>query len=67
MKFRFLFNPPSDDKHSEMLDHEAPTPESAQNRAQALIEMASGDYKSITIFAESGGRWRSMAICTKFL
>lgn len=65
MKFRFLFS--KSEGLAEMLDHEAATPEIAQNRAQLLIDMANQDYKTLTIYAEKQGKWMPIAILCKYL
>lgn len=68
MKFRLLFNPANDAKTAQMLDSEAPTPESMNLRAQYLLDMLDRDYSTCTIFAEKApGKWEAIDIKCRFL
>lgn len=68
MKFRLLFNPANDAKNAQMLDSEAPTPESMNLRAQCLLDMLDRDYSTCTIFAEKApGKWEPIDIKCRFL
>lgn len=68
MKFRLLFNPANDAKAAQMIDSEAPTPESMNLRAQCLLDMLDRDYSTCTIFAEkASGKWEPIAIKCRFL
>lgn len=68
MKFRLLFNPANDAKCAQMIDSEAPTPESMNLRAQFLLDMLDRDYSTCTIFAEQApGKWEPIAIKCRFL
>lgn len=65
--YRLLFNPAGDELHSEMIDSQAPTPEAMERRAEALLSMLDARYKSCTIFAQDGQKWRAIAIKSRFL
>lgn len=68
MKFRLLFNPANDAKAAQMIDSEAPSPESMNQRAQFLLDMLDRDYSTCTIFAEKApGKWDPIAIKCRFL
>lgn len=68
MKFRLLFTPSVDTKTAQMIDSEAPSPESMSKRAQCLLDLLDRDFTSCTIFAEGeGGKWAPIAIKCKFL
>ena len=67
-KFRLLFTPGVDTKSMQMIDSEAPSPESMKQRAQMLLDLLDKDYTTCTIFAQGeGGRWAPIAIKSKFL
>lgn len=67
-KFRLLFTPAVDTKSMQMIDSEAPSPESMKQRAQMLLDLLDKDYTTCTIFAQGeGGRWAPIAIKSKFL
>lgn len=65
--YRLLFNPAAEDLHPEMIDSQAPTPEAMERRAAALLSMLDPRYKSCTIFAQDGQKWRAIAIKSRFL
>ena len=68
MKFRLLINPATAAKCAQMIDSEAPTPESMNLRAQFLLDMLDRDYSTCTIFAEKApGKWEPIAIKCRFL
>lgn len=68
MKFRLLFNPANDAKTAQMIDSEAPTPESMMLRAQCLLDMLDRDYSTCTIYAEKAtGKWEPISIKCRFL
>lgn len=68
MKFRLLFNTANEAKGARMLDSEAPSPESMNQRAQCLLDMLDRDYSTCTIFAEKApGKWAPIDIKCRFL
>lgn len=67
-KYRLLFKPAVDTKEMQMIDSEAPSPESMKTRAQMLLDLLDKDYTTCTIFAQGeGGRWAPIAHKSKFL
>lgn len=67
-KFRLLFTPKDDSKTMQMIDSEAPSPESMKQRAQMLLDLLDRDFVTCTIFAMGdGGKWAPIAIKCRFL